>query len=113
MTESRQNLIELSKIAKMAISFGEETSVNEYLIDEVYQIGHLEKKTFNQWKKEGKKVKKGEKGFAIWSKPIEKPKKETPEEGEETKPEKVWGIAYLFTELQVEDGTIQRSYSSK
>lgn len=105
MTESRQNLIELSKIAKMAISFGEETSVNEYLIDEVYQIGHLEKKTFNQWKQEGKKVKKGEKGFAIWSKPIEK-KKPEPTEGEETKPGKIWGIAYLFTELQVEDGKI-------
>ena len=62
-----------------------------------------EAKTFAQWKKEGKKVKKGEAGYPIWSMPkgitVEK---ETKEGNKEEKQIQFFGLAYLFTAEQVE-----------
>ena len=69
-----------------------------------YNVGNQEMKTFNQWKQEGKFVKKGEKGFAFWTKPMTSGKKEDGENGGEQKESsyKFFGICYLFTENQVQ-----------
>ncbi len=58
-------------------------------------------KSFLNWKKEGKQVKKGEKGNAIWGKPRKfKEKKEGIKE-EDQKDIEFFPIAYLFSEKQV------------
>ena len=65
-------------------------------------------KTFKAWKDAGFKVKKGEKGFPIWSKPIKaKTGKETqaepPTDSKTDKKEySFFGIAYVFHNEQVE-----------
>jgi hypothetical protein len=57
-------------------------------------------KTFKVWKEEGYKVKKGEKGFPVFSRPSKNIKEE---QGKNTEGEKSYFFtAYLFNELQVE-----------
>ena len=56
-------------------------------------------KTFKVWKEEGYKVKKGEKGFPVFSRPSKSLKEE---QGKNTEGEKSYFFtAYLFNELQV------------
>jgi len=60
-------------------------------------------KSFNQWKKEGKTVKKGEHGFLFWGRPINKNQDEnTQEEGLKVN-EKFFPLCYLFASHQVTD----------
>lgn len=58
-------------------------------------------RTFKQWKEQGFSVKKGEKGFPIFSRPISAIKAE---QGKDSSPEesKFFGTCYLFHENQVE-----------
>jgi hypothetical protein len=68
-----------------------------------YNVGNQEMKTFNQWKAEGKFVKKGEKGYAFWTKPMTAGKKEDGANGEQKESSyNFFGICYLFTESQVQ-----------
>ena len=69
-----------------------------------------EHRTFNSfmgWKQHGKKVKKGEKAFLLWSKPKhitkEQAQQEVTEENKQEDEYKFYGIAYLFSNAQVED----------
>jgi antirestriction protein ArdC len=57
-------------------------------------------KTFKQWKETGKVVKKGERGYPVFSRPIGVIKAE---KGKEARPEenKYFGTCYLFNENQV------------
>ncbi len=99
--EKREILKELSKIAKIRMSMDcEGMKVNEILINEFYtDEDNYEFKTFHDWLKEGKKVRKGEKAFLIWGKPRTKEKEtKTEEEKEEFYP-----ICYLFSNNQVEN----------
>lgn len=59
-------------------------------------------KTFVEWKKEGYKIKKGEKGWPIWAKPIEIETGDKEDKEGEDKKELFWPIAYLFADTQVE-----------
>ena len=63
-------------------------------------------KTFNQWKKDGKKVKKGSKAWAFWSRPIEgKSKKEVKRNGKSKILENKYdffAMSYVFANNQVE-----------
>jgi hypothetical protein len=57
--------------------------------------------TFYGWKLKGFKVKKGEKGFAIWSRPKDTIKEE--KTGQKAEDEnKFFGLAYMFHKGQVE-----------
>lgn len=77
-------------------------SMNEILIEQYKaETGCSQFKTFKAWKEAGYKIKKGSKGFPIFSRPIavikaEKGKETTPEEN------KYFGTCYLFNESQVE-----------
>lgn len=79
------------------------SSINEALLDTYRTEEHQEFKTFWDWKKVGKSVKKGEKAFPIWGKPLEgKPKEEQPKEGEEGEEDSsFWPLCYMFSNAQV------------
>jgi len=98
----KQALIELSKRIKIAQKMGGELtglSVNKAIL-KIYekQTGQTEWNTFKGWKNKGFKVQKGQKGFAIWS----KPRKVTKKEDEKEEKYKFYGMAYLFHSDQVE-----------
>ena len=93
-----------------------EKSINELLTD-IYsnQAQAREWDTFRGWKKRGYYVAKGERGFAVWSRPIKADDAETDtgntdtdagESGEsgETKPEREnFYVAYIFCAAQVKN----------
>jgi len=83
--------------------------INYFLINDVYkqtEAGITDFKTFEEWKREGATIKKGEKAFPIWGQPIGKQKVATAEnKGEEytatEKENKHYPICYVFSNLQV------------
>ena len=84
-------------------------AVNELLTD-IYsnRAQAREWDTFRGWKKRGYYVAKGERGFAVWSRPIKADEAETDagESGEsgETKPEREsFYVAYIFCAAQVKN----------
>lgn len=92
----REELKELSKAVKPLIDEGKYQKVNEAIIA-VYKsrTGATEFKTFKQWKKDGKSVKKGESAFAVWGRPKES------EDNDEEQDFKYWPMCYLFNDTQV------------
>lgn len=110
---ARERLILLSAEVRDMVEDGMFDTVNAAIMETMYKDKtHRVFDTFMGWKLKGKKVKKGEKAFILWSKPKNLEKKEpepTPEDTtEETHtPEdetfKFFGIAYLFSNAQVED----------
>ena len=71
--------------------------VNDILLQMYAGETQAEFKTFNEWKKQGKTVKKGEKAWVIWSKP-RKVEKEVDEQKEEYE---MFGLCFMFSETQV------------
>ncbi len=69
----------------------------------------IEFKTFKQWKDEGKLVKKGEKGFTVWTRPLNSKKIEGEIKKGTRKPGEIstedfsnfYGMAYIFHNYQV------------
>jgi hypothetical protein len=101
-TEKKQLLKLLSQKAKKVQELEEEErNINSILIDFYTNETHTEFKTFKGWLAEKKKVKKGEKGFFVWSKKLKAADKT--EGAEEDKEFKFFGIAYLFSNAQVEE----------
>lgn len=77
-------------------------TINEVILNCMYKSDtHQEFNTFKNWKEKGFKVKKGAKSFFIWSKPRDVTRK-AKNEGEDDKDFKMFGIAYLFSNAQVE-----------
>ena len=97
----RQQLISMSKLAKMMVAEGMAESVNEALLQMYDELDEgLEFNTFWQWKDKGYKVSKGSKAFLVWGKPKKVAVAEpTTSEEEEFK---FWPVCYLFSETQVE-----------
>lgn len=97
----RQQLISMSKLAKMMVAEGIAESVNEALLQLYDELNEgLEFNTFWQWKEKGYKVSKGSKAFLVWGKPKKVAVAEpTTSEEEEFK---FWPVCYLFSEKQVE-----------
>ena len=85
---------------------GMEETPNELLREFYAQAGHKELKTFNEWKKEGYYIRKGEKAILLWGKP--KPSRLSKEIAKmEGKPEEeaendFYPLAYLYSNKQVE-----------
>lgn len=67
--QKRAELRQMSAMLKPLIESGAIGSINEGLINIYRDEGHSELKTFEQWKKEGKRVKKGEKALLLWGRP--------------------------------------------
>ncbi len=105
---NRERLKELSAGLQILVKEGVYTCVNEALKDIHYRRdGHETFRTFHQWLELGKCVKKGEKGFVVWSSPKKAKSKgaaEQPSTSEDGSDEyKLFGICYLFSNLQVDD----------
>lgn len=103
MRERRNELKELSAPLKELVAEGVHPTINDALITEVYKVRGQELKTLRQWNKDGYRVKKGEKALMLWSKPVEKLKDpEATEAPEDENEPKLFGIALMFTEKQVQ-----------
>lgn len=101
--EKRDLLKQLSSTAKMMLELNPDAgeNVNDVILNKMYKgEEHQEFNTFKGWKEKGFKVVKGSKAFFIWSKPrkVEKKKEGTDEKDEF----KMFGIAHLFSNAQVE-----------
>ena len=97
MIEKRNHLKEVSGSAAILVEMGAVDSINEGIKMIYAEDGHTELKTFNQWINEGFHVKKGEKAFLLWAKPLHVQKNEPKPDGAPFFP-----IIYLFSNLQVE-----------
>ena len=104
MEEKRDILKQLSQTAKMMMELDPEIGerVNDIILEKMY-FGeeHKEFNTFKGWKEKGMMVKKGSKAFFIWSKPRKVEKKNAKKQGEKDE-FKMYGIAHLFSNAQVE-----------
>lgn len=106
--ERRAQFIELSKKLKAEApkagdgSIESAGGVNAMLLAAYRgETGREDFRSFKKWKEAGYKVKKGEKGFPVWSRPIgyikaEQGKEVSAEEGQH------FGTCYLFHDGQVE-----------
>ena len=103
VNEKRSLLVSLSKAVEPLVEMGKYDKINDAIINEFYKDGeNLEFNTFKGWKEKNLIVKKGSKGFSIWSKPIKGKKKESDEEITDENGRKFFGMAYLFSNAQVE-----------
>lgn len=103
----KAQLIQLSQIVKAQMDMGiiEAETVNQGLIEMYFENSEVpELSTFGGWKKQGFKVKKGEKSTVIiWGKPRKATKKTETKNGKDDESKyKYFPLAYLFTENQVE-----------
>jgi DNA repair protein RadC len=90
----RDELKRLSREVSDYVKEGTFKNINMALIESRYkQNGHEVFKSYDMWKLDGYQVKKGEKAFLVWSKPI---KNENNVEDQ-----KFFRLAFLFSNLQV------------
>lgn len=101
MRAKRAYLHKLSQQAKELVEMGEAESINEGLAMIYAEEGHRNLKSFKEWLKVGKVVKKGEKALLLWGKPLRKQKEQeqTPEDQEDPD---FYPLAYVFSSKQVE-----------
>jgi len=95
----KRNIKEITNALKHLIS--PNLTMNELLVIQYKaETGATTFKTFKQWKEEGKMIRKGERGYPVFSRPIGVIKAE---KGKEARPEenKHFGTCYLFNENQV------------
>lgn len=101
MKEKRAKLMAMSAQAKILVEMGEADSINEGLIL-LYEVeGHYNLKTFKEWLKAGKVVKKGEKALLLWGKPLRKQKDQEQKTEDHDDPD-FYPVAYVFSSQQVE-----------
>jgi hypothetical protein len=101
MKAKRAYLHTLSQKAKELIESGEAETVNEGLKLIYAEQGHRNLKTFKEWLKFGKAVKKGEKALLLWGKPLREQKDQNPKP-EDQDDRDFYPIAYVFSSSQVE-----------
>jgi hypothetical protein len=77
------------------------TPLNDFIIELFYEGEKHEFNTFKGWLEVGKVVKKGEKGYVIWGRPIKGEQKN--EEKEVEKTYKMFPISYIFRDDQVKE----------
>ncbi len=108
MNDKRQKLITLSNQAKDLMEMHPELdfeTLSQCIVECFYKDSeNVEFKTFAEWKKLGFLIKKNSKAFPVWSKPIKAKKKAQDDDGED-KEYKMFGIAYLFSNNQVQEIT--------
>lgn len=101
MKEKRAKLRAMSAQAKELVEMGEAESINDGLAMIYAEDGHRNLKSFKEWLKVGKVVKKGEKALLLWGKPLRKQKEQeqTPEDQDDPD---FYPVAYVFSSKQVE-----------
>lgn len=92
---------------EMELLYWQSLGVNDILIKFFYSQSDIKEfKTFNEWKRENKIIKKGEKAFIIWAMPrkaTEKIKAKEPNKEDAESNYKFWPMCYLFSDKQVKD----------
>lgn len=97
--QRRAELMAMSNQLRPLVTIGQYDSINEAIIETVYNPeGARTLRTFWEWKREGYKVRKGEKGLPVWG----RKKQRTPEPAGDEDPMTYWPMAYLFTDEQVD-----------
>lgn len=77
-------------------------TLNSIIIEFFYKKGgHDDFRTFKEWSREGKRVKRGEKGFIIWGRPLGVIKQER-EEPTSEEDNKFFPVSHLFSNMQIE-----------
>jgi hypothetical protein len=104
--EKKRALIAFSKIAKEIQEMEDEPrNINSILIEDFYSKGeHQEFYTFQEWIKQGQRVKKGEKAFLVWGRKRKSNQDQATTEPQ-TKDEKEFSfypLCYLFSNAQVQ-----------
>ena len=98
--ERRTFLVQLSRMARKAVESGKYGTVNDAVIDYYKkQTGAHTMASFKKWASHGFRVKKGSKGFPVWSKPTKITKES--EDGELVEMT-VFNVCNLFSNKQVE-----------
>lgn len=94
----RQSRIDTAKTVEDAFYWASRT-LNSFIV-ELYQeqAGEGEFKTFGQWKRENRTIKKGEQGWPIWGQPLGTREDDKPEEKEDEN--LYFPLCYLFHESQ-------------
>jgi len=97
--EKRQELRNMSQVVRPLVKQGEYASINEAIKEVFYKAeGHTELKTYHEWRKEGKRVNKGEKALILWATPKRTAK--TADTGEQDE-YSFSPICHLFSQKQV------------
>ncbi|MFA9191143.1 ArdC-like ssDNA-binding domain-containing protein [Flavobacterium sp. FZUC8N2.13] len=109
--EKKKALIALSKSAKEIQELEDEPrNINSILIEDFYSKGeHQEFNTFQEWIKQGKRVKKGEKAFLVWGRKRKNNQDQATAEPQ-TKEEKEFSfypLCYLFSNAQVQTADVK------
>jgi hypothetical protein len=104
--EKRECLKALSTGLNILKQEGAIDTVNEAIKKIYAEQGHTTLKTYNQWKKEGMQVKKGEQALLLWGRPknINQPEQnaETAKNAEEeNNGDTFFPICYVFSNKQV------------
>ena len=109
--EKKKALIALSKIAKEIQAIEDEPrNINSILIEDFYQKGeHKEFNTFQEWIKQGQRVKKGEKAFLVWGRKRKNNQDQASPEPktEEEKAFSFYPLCYLFSNAQVQKADVK------
>lgn len=100
--EKREALKKMSAGLQQLVKSGALESVNEGLKQIYEEQGHAVLKSFHQWKKEGKKVRKGEKALLLWGRPQKGKEKEEGTESDYT----YYPVSYVFSDRQVEEPAV-------
>ena len=103
MKMKRAQLKDLSAAFRVLVKDGVYGTVNEGLANYYAAEGHTTLKSFRRWKEEGFKIKKGSKALLFWGEPKthNKPQEQEPPP-EEDKDSKFYPLAYLFSQMHVE-----------
>ncbi len=100
--ERKNNLIALSaQVKQTLIATGQCKTVNEGLRLIYQKEGHSNLKSFFEWKKEGRNIKKGEEALLLWATPkqIKKALKDKTD-GQDDITTQYFPVVYLFSESQ-------------
>lgn len=103
--EARERLKLLSLEVADLVEAGTFLTINDAIVETLYKSdAHRQFKSYQQWRKEGYQVQKGEKAFLLWARPkeIQRPIEDgkTAEELDELM--KFFPLAYLFSNAQVD-----------
>jgi hypothetical protein len=108
----KKALIALSKLAKEIQEMEDEPrNINSILIDDFYQKGeHQDFKTFQEWIKQGQRVKRGEKAFLVWGRKRKSNQDQTTTEpqSKEEKEFSFYPLCYLFSNAQVQTANVKK-----
>jgi len=108
--KAKENFIKLTELSRQADEIRERLLLTDYSINDIIikffytkTDKSLKFNTFMGWMSEGYKVKKGEKGYLIWSRPKKKIDKEKNENAESKENDhRKYFISYIFSNKQVE-----------